>query len=229
MAKKIAFNSVSRWENMKGYIAKYKSFLFLSFFLLGGLSIRTGLYLKKKHEQERKEVVEALAEIQYFIEKKQYDKALEGSVGIYPGLESLNKQFVRDKALRNLVNLYTAIVYKERKDYTKALIYLQRIQMSDFFMQARIKCLEGDIHSEMAHYDQALACYLEASKVNPNEFFTPTYLMKASGVYEKQRAYDKAIECYQVIIDTYPTCRQYVEVEKQLSRLRCLKLNAKDL
>lgn len=230
MAKKIAFKKkISLWENIKGHIVKYKNFLFLSFILLSGLGIWTGRYLKKKYGEERREVVEALAEIQYCVEKKEYDKALEGRVGIYPGLESLSDRFIRDKALRNLVNLYTAIVYKERKDYEKSLIYLQRVQIADCFMQARIKCLEGDMHSELANYNQALACYLEASKLTPNEFFTPTYLMRASGVYEKQKAYDKAMACYQMIIDKYPTCRQRIEVEKHLARLRCLKLHSKDL
>ena len=163
-----------------------------------------------------------MAEVHYLIETKKYDRALEGKPGIYPGLESLSKQFIRDKALRNLVNLYTAIVYKEQGNYEKALIYLKRIQMADFFMQACIKCLEGDMHREMANDERALACYLEATKCSPNEFFTPIYLIKAAEVYEKRKAYDKAIACYQMIMDKYPAYRQHTYVEKQLERLMYL-------
>ncbi|MEM7173813.1 MAG: tetratricopeptide repeat protein [Bacteroidota bacterium] len=228
MTKRIIFNQESPQKNIKNHLQKYSGLFLLAFALITITGLSTNHYLQKKQNQENTKIIEDLAQIQYLMEQNKYSEAFSGQPGIYLGLEALSQKKIHDKRLASLINFYIAIIYKQKKNYQAALNHIQKVQFSSTTLQSRLKCLQGDIHCEIQNYHQALNSYLQATKLNPNKFTTPTYWFKAAHIYQKQKAYDKAIEAYQTIIDKYPTCRQYTQAQKHLERIKSLRKNQKN-
>ena len=72
---------------------------------------------------------------------------------------------------------------------------------------------------EMENYEEAVSYYMKAADYNPNEFTTPTYLMKAAVAYEKIEDLESALECYETIVNKYVNASEYQAARKHKARL----------
>ena len=92
-------------------------------------------------------------------------------------------------------------------------------------MQGQAYVLIGDAYMELGDHQAAASQYEQAANYNPNQFFSPQYLMKAAVAYETAGNYAQATESYQQIIDEYPEAYEYQEAQKQHARLEALSAN----
>ena len=72
---------------------------------------------------------------------------------------------------------------------------------------------------ESEDYAAAAKYFVKAADYKSNEYFTPTYLMKAGLAYELMNDYDKAAAQYSTIIDKYKKSGEYDKARKYKARI----------
>jgi tetratricopeptide (TPR) repeat protein len=109
--------------------------------------------------------------------------------------------------------------YMEKGEFKKALKELEDVDVSDTYIKVDAVGLQGDCHSEMKNYKEAVELYLEASEMETNDYSTPKYLFKAALLTElKLKDPKKATEWYQKIKDNYLQFGNSKSIDKYLAR-----------
>ena len=73
-------------------------------------------------------------------------------------------------------------------------------------------------------YENAIYYFKKASNENPNEFFTPNYLLKLALVYEEIGDLGSALDTYEEIIKEFQNSPEYQTSLKNKSRIEGLLL-----
>ncbi|MBD5358013.1 MAG: tetratricopeptide repeat protein [Bacteroides sp.] len=113
-------------------------------------------------------------------------------------------QYKHDKAGKLAALSAGQALYNEGK-YAEAADYLKRFSSDDDVLEANTLVLVGDCYVNLKKYDEALDYFQKAvRKANSNPQIVPRVLLKEANVYDEQKKYDKALECYTQIKDGYP-------------------------
>lgn len=95
-------------------------------------------------------------------------------------------------------------LYNQGK-YEEAANYLKRFSSNDEVLNANVLVLTGDCYVNLNKYNEALEYYNEAvRKAGGNPQIVPRVLLKEANVYDAQKNYAKALECYESIKTAYP-------------------------
>lgn len=98
-------------------------------------------------------------------------------------------------------------LYNEGK-YEEAAKYLGKFSSDDAVLDANAMVLTGDCYVNLKKYDDALSAYQKAvRKADGNPQIVPRVLLKEANVYDEQKKYDKALECYISIKNDFPEFR----------------------
>ena len=161
-------------------------------FLLLGFSIFS--YIKSnQNNTAQEEMFQAV----YYFDKASLVQALNGDGNNYGFLEIIDEYGLSDAA--NLSKFYAGSSYLKLGNYENAINYLDEFSSSDLLIQARAYSLIGDAYVEIGDYDNAIYYFKKASNENPNEFFTPSYLLKLAIVYEETGDLESALDIYEEI------------------------------
>ena len=76
----------------------------------------------------------------------------------------------------------------------------------------------------MMYYDNEIRYFKRASSNNPNEYFTPTYLLKLALIYEQVNDLESALDCYLTIINEFKDSSEFQISIKNRSRIEGLML-----
>ncbi len=127
-------------------------------------------------------------------------------------------------AAGHLAALSAAEALYEQGDYAKAAEYLKKFKTKDEVLQANSDILLGDCYVNLKKYDDALEAFTTAiRKGEGNPQIVPRALLKKAVVYDAQKKYADALECYEVIRRDFPEMQQlgngmgidaYIEREK---------------
>ena len=101
--------------------------------------------------------------------------------------------------------LSAAEAYYNIGKYQDAIKYLDKYKTSDEVLEAQAKMLLGDSYVNVKKYDDALSAYnscIRTAKANPQ--IVPIALWKSANVYDEQKQYAKALDCYKQIREEYP-------------------------
>ena len=175
-------------------------------------------YKNKQNLNAQDEMFQAV----YYFEKDSIVKALNGDGNNYGFLEIIDEYSLSDAA--NLAMFYAGSSYLKLGDYKNAVKYLTDFSSSDLLIQSRAYSLIGDSYVELLQYNQAISYFKKASENNPNEYFTPTYLLKLAIVYEKVNDLSSALDCYNTIIDNFKESSEHQISIKNKSRIEGLIL-----
>ncbi|MDE5886063.1 MAG: tetratricopeptide repeat protein [Muribaculaceae bacterium] len=94
-------------------------------------------------------------------------------------------------------------LYNEGK-YEEAVKYLKQFSCADPVLEANALALTGDCYVNMKKYDEALSYYGKAvKKADRNPQIVPRVLLKEANVYDEQKKYEKALDCYMQIKNEY--------------------------
>ncbi len=210
--------SISKSEQ---FINKNKNIIF-SFFAVIALSILTFSvfsYLKTtQNNNAQNEMFQAV----YYFEKDSLVQALNGDGNNYGFLEIIDEYSLSDAA--NLSRFYAGASYLKLGNYQNAINYLNNFSSSDLLIQGRAYSLIGDAYVELGDFVNAITFFKKASNENPNEFFTPSYLLKLAIVYEEIGDLESALEAYEEIIAEYKNSPEYQTSLKNKSRIEGLLL-----
>ena len=171
-------------------------------FLLLGFSIFS--YIKSnQNNTAQEEMFQAV----YYFEKDSLVQALNGDGNNYGFLEIIDEYGLSDAA--NLSKFYAGASYLKLGNYENAINYLDEFSSSDLLIQARAYSLIGDAYVEIGDYDNAIYYFKKASNENPNEFFTPSYLLKLAIVYEEIGNLESALDTYEEIIEEFKNSPEF--------------------
>ena len=158
----------------------------------------------------------------YYFEKDSLVQALNGDGNNYGFLEIIDEYGLSDAA--NLSKFYAGASYLKLGNYENAINYLDEFSSSDLLIQARAYSLIGDAYVEIGDYDNAIYYFKKASNENPNEFFTPSYLLKLAIVYEETGDLESALDTYEEIIEEFKNSPEFQTSLKNKSRIEGLLL-----
>ena len=203
------------------FINKNKNYLMLFFGIItisiAAFSIFS--YLKSnQNENAQNEMFQAV----YYFEKDSLVQALNGDGNNYGFLEIIDEYSFSEAA--NLSRFYAGASYLKLGNYQNAINYLDQFSSSDLLVQARAYSLIGDAYVELEDYENAIYYFEKASSENPNQFFTPSYLLKLALVYEEVSDLKSAIKSYETIISDFKDSPEYQTSLKNKSRLEGLML-----
>ena len=166
------------------------------------------------------EAQEEMFQAVYYFEQDSLVKALNGDGNNYGFLEIIDEYSLSDAA--NLSHYYAGVSYLKLGNYDNAISYLLPYSSSDLLLQARAYSLIGDAYVELQDYNNAIKYFKLASSNNPNEYFTPKYILKLALVYEKIDDLNSAINSYDQIIDEFKDSAEFQISLKNKSRLEGL-------
>lgn len=105
----------------------------------------------------------------------------------------------------DLAALSAAESYYTMGKYKEALQQLEKFSTSEPVLASNALVLKGDCYVNLKKYDEALKAFNSAiSKADGNAQIVPRVLVKEANIYDVQKNYKKALECYQQIADEYP-------------------------
>jgi tetratricopeptide (TPR) repeat protein len=146
------------------------------------------------------------------------NKAINGDATCL-GFQAIADQYSWTPA-GHLANYYLGICYYQKKDYQKALDYLEKFDAGDVLVSPNAAGVMGDAEMQLNHPDKALDYYLVAVKRNDNNLTTPLYLKKAGFVSELQGNYAQAVTLYERIKTEYNTSTEAQDIDKYIYRAK---------
>ena len=203
------------------FINKNKNYLILFFGIITISIVAFSIfsYLKSnQNENAQNEMFQAV----YYFEKDSLVQALNGDGNNYGFLEIIDEYSLSEAA--NLSRFYAGASYLKLGNYQNAINYLDQFSSSDLLVQARAYSLIGDAYVELEDFENAIYYFEKASSENPNQFFTPSYLLKLALVYEEVSDLKSAIKSYETIISDFKDSPEYQTSLKNKSRLEGLML-----
>lgn len=102
---------------------------------------------------------------------------LKGSEGKFGFVDIANKY--EGTAAGNMANYYAGISYLNTGKYSEAIASLEKFKSDDVVMSVLAQGAIGDAFSQKNQPKEALEFYVKAARLNPNEFTTPRFLLKA--------------------------------------------------
>lgn len=105
----------------------------------------------------------------------------------------------------HLAALEAAESFYDQGKYKEALECLDKADVDEPILKANAIILKGDCYVNLKQYDKALDAFKEAvKKGDKNEQIVPRALLKSANVYDEQKKYAQALECYEQIKNDYP-------------------------
>lgn len=104
-----------------------------------------------------------------------------------------------------LAALSAGISLYNEGNYAEAAEYLSKFSSDDAVLNSNALVLIGDCYVNLKKYDEAIDAYQKAvRKADGNSQIVPRVLLKEANVYDEQKKYDKALECYTTIKNDFP-------------------------
>lgn len=150
--------------------------------------------------------------------------ALFGNGNDYIGFESIIDQYKGTKTA-DLARAYAGISYSRMGNNEKALEYLKKFKGGDLLITPAVTGTIGDIYMNMGQTDQAINNFLKAAKEADDEMLSPIYYKKAGEAYLSKADYDKAIEIFTRIKETYLNSPESREADKFIQQALFQKEN----
>lgn len=106
----------------------------------------------------------------------------------------------------NVAALSAAEAYYTIGKYEEAVKYLGKFSTSDEVLESQAKMLLGDSYVNLKKYDDAISAYNACiRKAAGNPQIVPVALYKEANVYDEQKNYQAALDCYTRIKTEFPT------------------------
>ncbi len=167
---------------------------------------------------QQKEASEQMFVAQQNFEKEDYQKALDGDGGNYPGFLEIIENYSGMTDAANLAHYYAGISYLNLGKFQEAIDYLGKFKGKDEVISSMALGATGDAYLELGDNSSAISYYRKAANNSENGFSAPLYLMKAANVLEIDGDKKGARKLYEKIKKDYPKSTQAASIDKYLIR-----------
>lgn len=179
-------------------------------------------YLHKAPRNEKAQA--AIFKGERYFQNGEDSLALFGNGNDYIGFESVAAQY-KGTRTANLAHAYAGISYSRIGNNEKALEHLKKFKGGDLLITPAVTGAIGDVYMNMGRTDEAITHFLKAAKEADNEMLSPIYYKKAGEAYLNKADYDKAIEIFTRIKETYLNSPESREADKFIQQAFFLKEN----
>lgn len=177
-------------------------------------------YLYKVPRNEQAQA--ALFKGERYFQQGRDSLALFGNGNDYPGFESVISQYKGTRS-SDLAHAYAGISYSRLGENEKALDHLKRFKGGDLLITSAVIGAMGDVYMNMGETDKAISNFLKAAKEADDKMLSPIYYKKAGEAYLAEANYDKAIEIFTDIKESYLNAPEAQEAEKYIKQAELLK------
>jgi tetratricopeptide (TPR) repeat protein len=207
-------------HKIENFFKEYKNVLI---YTIGGLALIVAVYVGYKEfisKPMKKEALEQLVIPQNYFEKDSFRLALEGQGMLEPGFATIAEDYSSTPS-GNLANFYAGVCCLRLGDYERAINYFDKFKSNDEIFAPRALANIGNCYVELGDLEKA-ANYFEQAAYKKDNLASPSYLMKATAVYEKLGQYSKALALYEEIKYKYPESNEAATIDKYIERVKIL-------
>lgn len=162
----------------------------------------------------QKKAESAIFKAEQYFAMDSLEMALNGD-GIYDGLLDVASSYPCTKT-GNRAKYEIGICYLHLGDYDNAIKYLKKFKGKDKLVSVNALGAIADAYAEKSDWGNAYSYYQKATKTNPNELLTPTYLYRAGLVCEKMSKWEDAEKCYNTLKHEYPNSFEASDIDKRI-------------
>lgn len=222
MAKKknddILLEAEEKWAQLENYLAENKKVVSTVTTIIVVIIAAFCIFKFWYIPGQEKEAEGAIYGAQRYFSMDSINKAINGD-GSTQGFESIADQYSWTPA-GHLANYYLGLCYYDKKDYQKAIDYLDKFDAGDMLVSPNAEGVMGDAEMQLHNPDKALQYYLKAVKRGDNDFTAPLYLKKAALICEMQNNYTEAVTLYERIKSEYHSSQQALDIDKYIYRAK---------
>ena len=183
------------------------------------LAVAAELFFQWNNAQQNEKAQKELFPAQFYLEKDSIKKAMDGdNANTTIGLKATADEYSGTKG-GDLAKFYIGVQKLKEGKYDEAISNLEGYNPNDLLVQARVYSLIGDAYMEKNDLGNAISNYKKASEHNPNEFFTPIYMMKLGLAQEANKDLNGAAETYKKIIDSFGESSEKDNAQKRLAKV----------
>jgi tetratricopeptide (TPR) repeat protein len=219
--KEQAVEIVEEIHKIEEFFKKYKNILI---YTVGGLALIIVVYVGYKEfvsKPLKKEALEQIVIPQNYFEKDSFRLALEGQGMLEPGFATIANDYSSTPS-GNLANFYAGVCCLKLGEYEQAIEYFGKFKSDDAIFASRALSNIGNCYVELGELDKAVQ-YFERAAYKKENLASPSYLMKATAVYEKLGQYSKALKLYEEIKYKYPESNEANAIDKYIERAKILE------
>jgi tetratricopeptide (TPR) repeat protein len=205
---------------VEDFFKKYKN---IFIYVGGGLALIVAIYFGYKEFVTKPAISTALEKMiipQNYFEKDSFRLALKGQGLLEPGFESIADEYSSTPS-GNLANFYAGVCCLKLGEYQQAIDYFGKFNADDEIFAARALANIGNCYVELGELENAVK-YFEKAAHKKDNLLSPTYLMKATAVYEKLGQYSKALKLYEEIKYKYAESLEANSIDKYIERVKIL-------
>ena len=183
--------------------------------IVGGI-ICYKTYISEPNEQKAST---ALAKCQENFQNGSYELALNGdSLGNVGFLQIASEYSSTDAG--NLANLYAGLCYANLDNWQDAATFLEKFDGADDKMisPAALGAL-GNAYAHLDQLDKAVSTLVKAAEKADNNSLSPTFLIQAGQILEKQDKKAEALKLYKQVKEKYFQSRQYQNIDEYIERV----------
>lgn len=176
--------------------------------IIAGIILCNNYYLKPRANEASTE----LAKSQTLFSEQQWDKALAGFQKVADEYSSTDAG--------NLAQLYIGICQAKLGKWQEAVDALESYSgQGDQMISPAAEGALGNAYANLNQLDKAVDHLKKAAKVADNNSLSPTYLIQAGEILEKQGKKDEALKLYQQVKEKYFNSMQYQTIDKYIERV----------
>ncbi|MBQ9202838.1 MAG: tetratricopeptide repeat protein [Prevotella sp.] len=176
--------------------------------IIAGIILCNNYYLKPRANEASTE----LAKSQTLFSEQQWDKALAGFQKVADEYSSTDAG--------NLAQLYIGICQAKLGKWQEAVDALESYSgQGDQLVSPAAEGALGNAYANLNQLDKAVDHLKKAAKMADNNSLSPTYLIQAGEILEKQGKKDEALKLYQQVKEKYFNSMQYQTIDKYIERV----------
>ncbi len=179
------------------------------------------MWYRSYRANQQTEASTAMAKAQENFQNGNYDLALNGDSTNTAGFIKIVNEYGSTKA-GNLATLYAGLCYANLGKWEDAAQYLEKYDGSDDQMiSPSVLGALGNVYAHMNQLDKAVSTLVKGAELADNNSISPTLLIQAGQILEKQEKKAEALKLYQQVKEKYFKSMQvqYQTIDEYIERV----------
>ena len=179
------------------------------------------MWFKSYSAGKQEEASTAMAKAQENFQNRNYELALNGDSTGTVGFLQIASEFGSTDA-GNLAYLYVGLCYANMDKWEEAAQYLEKFDAANDKMvsPAALGAL-GNTYAHLNQFDKAVSTLIKAAEKADNDYLSPTFLIQAGQILEKQDKKSEALKLYKQVKEKYIKSMQtqYQTIDEYIERV----------
>lgn len=183
--------------------------------------IGCAMWFKSYSAGKQEEASTAMAKAQENFQNRNYELALNGDSTGTVGFLQIASEFGSTDA-GNLAYLYAGLCYANMDKWEEAAQYLEKFDaVNDKMVSPAALGALGNTYAHLNQFDKAVSTLIKAAEKADNDYLSPTFLIQAGQILEKQDKKSEALKLYKQVKEKYIKSMQtqYQTIDEYIERV----------